>query len=209
MIPLKSQAIQQALNGNWDEAILLNKQILEETPNDIDTLNRLAFAYSINGKAKEAKETYQHVLDIDPANPIAQKNLKKVSGITAKVKPSLHIATNMFLEVNGETRIVSLVNTAPNQVIKSLQIGQLLVLSIKRSKIFVLDEQKQYMGMLPDDISRRLIKFLEGGNAYDAYVKSTEQNGIVIFIKEVKRAAKFKNQPSFLFGEKTHLNLKK
>lgn len=209
MTPLKSQAIQEALNGNWDQAILLNKQILHETPTDIDTLNRLAFAYTIRGNPKEAKETYQLVLEIDPANPIAQKNLKKVSGAAAKIKPSLHIATNMFLEETGKTKIVSLVNTAPSQIIKSLQIGQLLTLCIKRSKIFVLDEQKQFMGMLPDDISRRLIKFLEGGNTYEAYVKSAEQNAIAIFIKETKRVAKFKNQPSFLFGEKTRLDLKK
>lgn len=205
MIPLKSQAIQIALTGDWEQAIQLNLEILKEDPRDIDTLNRLAFAYNILGKGKEAKETYQKVLDVDPANPIALKNLKKLTGTTSQTKPSLHIATNMFLEESGKTKIVSLVNTAPKQVVKTLQLGQLLCLSIKRSKIFVLDEQKQYIGMLPDDISRRLIKFLEGGNQYAAYVKSASEHDVVIFIKEMKRVAKFKNQPSFLFGDKTHL----
>lgn len=207
MIPLKNQAIQIALTGDWNRAIALNQQILLEDPTDIDTLNRLAFAYTILGNTKEAKETYQRVLEIDSANPIALKNLKRLGLTGAKTKPALHIATNMFLEESGKTKIVTLVNTAPSQMIKTLQMGQLLFLCIKRSKIFVQDEQKQFVGMLPDDIGRRLIAFLEGGNVYESYVKSAHDHEVIIFIKEVKRATKFKNQPSFLFGEKTKLAL--
>lgn len=207
MIPLKNQAIQIALTGDWDRAIALNQEILLEEPTDIDTLNRLAFAYTIIGNTKEAKQTYQRVLEIDSANPIALKNLKRLGLTGTKTKPALHIATNMFLEESGKTKIVTLVNTAPSQMIKTLQMGQLLFLCIKRSKIFVQDEQKQFVGMLPDDIGRRLIAFLEGGNVYESYVKSAHDHEVIIFIKEVKRATKFKNQPSFLFGEKTKLAL--
>lgn len=207
MTPLKTQAIQIALTGNWDEAILLNQQILETEPTDIDTLNRLAFAYTIIGKTQEARETYERVLTIDAANPIALKNIKKLGISGIKTKPALHISTKMFLEESGKTKIVSLVNTAPTQIIKTLQMGQLLHLCIKRSKVFVQDEQKEYVGMLPDDIGKRLITFLEGGNEYESYVKSAHDHEVVIFIKEAKRAAKYKNQPSFLFGDKTRLSL--
>lgn len=207
MIPLKTQAIQIALTGDWDQAIALNKQILVEEPTDIDTLNRLAFAYTILGKIKEAKQTYQKVLDIDAANPIAQRNIKKLGFATTKTTASIHISTNMFLEESGKTKIVSLINTAPAQTIKSLQMGQLVFLSIKRSKIFVQDTNKLYIGMLPDDIGKRLIKFLEGGNEYESYIKSAHDHEVLIFIKEVKRVAKFKNQPSFLFGDKLRLAL--
>src|SRR6185369_3496690 len=120
------------------------------------------------------KEIYQKVLDIDSANPIALKNLKKLGSTAGKIKPSLHISTNMFLEESGKTKIVTLVNTAPSQMLTTLQMGQLLHLCIKRSKIFVQDEQKQFVGMLPDDIGKRLTKFLEGGNEYESYVKSAE-----------------------------------
>lgn len=207
MIPLKTQAIQIALTGDWNQAIAINKEILQKDPRDIDTLNRLAFAYTILGDTKLAKITYQQVLDIDAANPIALKNLKRLGTNGNKTKPSLHISTNMFLEESGKTKIVTLNNTAPSQVIKTLQMGQLLHLCIKRSKIFVQDEQKQYIGMLPDDMGKRLTKFLEGGNTYDSYVKSAHDHEVVIFIREVMRAKKFKNQPSFLFGDKTKLSL--
>ncbi len=207
MIPLKTQAIQIALTGNWAEAIAINKEILKEEPTDIDTLNRLAFAYTIIGKTKEAKQTYQKVLDIDSANPIALKNLKRLGPSENKIKPSLHISTKMFLEESGKTKIVALINTAPSQIIKTLQMGQELHLCIKRSKIFVQDERKQYVGMLPDDIGKRLTTFLAGGNVYESYVKSAHDHEVIIFIKEIKRVNKFKNQPSFLFGDKTRLSL--
>jgi len=206
----KTQAIQIALTGNWDEAIAINEEILKEEPTDIDTLNRLAFAYTATGKLKAAKETYQKVLEIDSANPIAQKNLKKLTNVSAtKITVTKTISTNMYLEESGKTKIVSLVNTAPAQVLRTLQVGQSVQLSIKRLKIFVQNEQKTFIGMLPDDLGKRLIKFMEGANEYTAYVKAATDHDVVIFLKETKRSAKFKNQPTFLFGDKTSLGFSK
>lgn len=210
MLPLKNQAIQIALTGNWEEAIKINEEILKEEPTDLDTLNRLAFAYTATGKLKPAKETYQKVLNIDSANPIAQKNLRKLSNISAtEIIMPKSISTNMFLEESGKTKIVTLVNTAPAQVLRTLQVGQDVQLYIKRLKIFVQNEQKTFIGMLPDDLGNRLIKFMEGANEYSAYVKSATEHDVVIFLKETKRSAKFKNQPTFLFGDKTSLGLSK
>jgi hypothetical protein len=76
-------------------------------------------------------------------------------------------------------------------------------------KIFVQDENKEYIGVLPDDLALRLSRFIDGGNEYEAYVKSANDSGVTVFIKETKRAARFKNQPSFLFGDKTHLAISK
>ena len=72
-------------------------------------------------------------------------------------------------------------------------------------KIFVLDQDKQFIGMLPDDIGRRLIRFMSSGNQYEAYVKSVDNNKVTIFARETKRTAKFKNQPSFLPTERVKL----
>ena len=208
MLPLKTQAIQIALTGDWEHAILLNEELLQDDPKDIDTLNRLAFAYTALGKLKEAKDTYQKVLTIDSANPIAQKNLKKLTNVSAtQINMPKSISTNMFLEESGKTKIVTLVNTAPAQILRTLQVGQTVHLCIKRLKIFVQDEHKTFIGMLPDDLGNRLIKFMEGGNEYEAYIKAAEGLNVVIFLKESKRAPKFKNQPTFLFGDKTTLGL--
>lgn len=206
----KQQAIQATLEGNWDLAITINEDLLKGDPSDIETLNRLAFAYTIVGKTTHAKKTYKKVLELDIFNPIALKNLKRLgNNADSDTNGAPQLVTNMFLEENGKTKIVSLINIAPSKVIQSLQTGQALQFCIKRSKIFVLDKKEQYLGMLPDDIGKRLIKFLDGGNEYEVYVKSLEPHSISVFIREKKRSSKFKNQPTFVTGEKHTLLFKK
>lgn len=204
MTALKDQSIQQALQGDWEKAIELNKQILQETPDDIETLNRIAFAYTALRKNKEAQEIYQKVLALDNQNPIALKNMKRLnankkSNGTATHKPLLvALSDTMFIEEFGKTKVVELINVAQSQIIAHLMTGEMVHLRIKRSKIFVLDNDDTFVGMLPDDMGKRLIKFMEGGNQYQACIKAITKKSILIFIKEAKRANRFKNQPSFL-----------
>jgi len=176
----------------------MNKSLIAENPEDIDALNRLALAYTITGKIKEAKSTYQKVVRIDPLNPIALRNLKKIKdkkfSLTAKTSNSC--INNEFLEEPGKTKVVELVNIAQPKIVESLRTGQSLELSIKRLKIFA-SEGVQYIGVLPDDISRRLIKFMKNGCKYEAYVKSFTQHKVTIFIKEIKKTTRYKDQPSF------------
>lgn len=200
MTSLKLQAIQTALTGDWKTAISLNKKLLDEDPKDIDTLNRLALAYAISGKAKDARITYQKVLDLDPLNPIALKNFKRLKEKKFNSTKDKNVSqiSNNFLEETGKTRVIELVNTAQPKIIQSLRTGQFVFLSIKRSRIFVLADSNQYIGVLPDDIGKRLIKFLKSGNKYEAYIKSANPHHVIIFIKEVKRSSRYKDQPSFL-----------
>ncbi len=204
MIPLKTQAIQTALQGDWNAAVTLNQMLLEEDPNDIDAMNRLAFAKASLGSLKDAKAIYQKVLMIDGTNPIALKNLQRLNGSSTKPLTTIHV-NNVFIEEPGKTKVIELINIADKKVIAPLRNGEYLSLAVKRMKIFVHDSQKQYIGMLPDDIGNRLIKFIDGGNQYEAYVKTVTSSKVIILIKEVKRAARFKNQPSFLSIEKSKL----
>jgi len=195
---LKNQAIQTALEGNWQEAITINKSLIHEDPEDIDALNRLALAYTIMGKVKEAKSTYQKVLALDPLHPIALRNLKRLKdkGLNltgVKVNSSIN---NKFLEEPGKTKVVELVNIAQPKIVEALRTGESLELSIKRLKIFALEEE-QYIGVLPDDIAKRLIKFIKNGCKYAAYVKSANQHKVTIFIKEIKKTSRYKDQASF------------
>lgn len=207
---LKNRAIQTALTGDWQTAIALNKEILTYAPDDIDTLNRLALAYAIIGKVKDAKQTYQKVFELDPLNSIAQRNLKKLNDKSNDPQTGNTIQINCnFLEETGKTKIVELVNVAQSNILQTLRIGQHVHLSVKRSKIFVIEGEKQYIGVLPDDIGIRLIKFINNGNKYEAFVKSTTGSKVFIFIKETRRATKFKNHPSFITVGSQGLGLKK
>jgi tetratricopeptide (TPR) repeat protein len=209
MIPLKMQAVHTALQGDWQAAIILNQMLLEENPEDIDALNRLAFAKTSLGEIKEAKSIYIKVLSLDANNPIATKNLQRLSGgINQNPQNSVHLQiSNVFIEEPGKTKVVLLINTADKKVLTPLRNGEQLFLLIKRMKIFVYDTQKQYIGMLPHDMGNRLIKFIEGGNVYEAYIKTVHNMCVTILIKEVKKAIKFKNQPSFISIEKSRFSL--
>lgn len=196
MLSIKSQAIQTALVGDWTSAITLNQQILRDDPNDIDTLNRLAFAFLSSGDPKNAKNVYEKVLLLDMQNPIAIRNLKRLNDVNLK-RPSITI-NNLFIEEPGKTKVIELNNLAEKKVISHLRSGEKLELRIKRSKIFAYDLEGQFVGMLPDDLGQRLLKFIEAGNEYEAYVRTVESNKVSVFIRETKRVKKFSNQPSFV-----------
>lgn len=204
---LKTQAIQTALQGNWNEAILLNKNLVKQNPNDIDALNRLALAYMIIGKSKEAKTAYQKVVNMDPLNSIALRNLKKLKDKNLNLSSSVYQINNNFLEEPGKTKVIELINIAQPKIVESLRSGQSLLLIIKRLKIFV-QEDKQYIGVLPDDIAKRLIKFIKSGCQYEAFLKSANTHKVTVFIKEVKKTTRFKDQPSFLSNSDSALLVK-
>jgi hypothetical protein len=201
MTLLKDKAIQAMLLGDWKNAASLNEDLIKEDPKDIDALNRLAYVFTILGKINDARSTYKKVLKIDILNQIAIRNIKKLTEMEPKqiVKSLSFIkgVSNMFLEETGKTKIISLINTTQPKIIALLTTGQPVVIAIKRSKIFVQDQRAQYLGVFPDDIGKRLIKLIKGGNTYSACVKSATAHNVCVFIKETKRISKYKNQPSF------------
>ena len=201
---LTSQAVKAALNNNWTEAVKVNSTILEENPQCVEALNRLARAQKELGNLPLALKTYRKVLSCDRFNIIAQKNLKLLEALPkcAKKKSSNsnHCSPQMFLEEPGKTKIVSLVNLAPASILLPLCCGDKVNLLIKRRTVIAVDENENYLGALPDDLSIKLIKRITGGNRYDSYIKTVGKNCLSIFIKELFRANRFKNQPTFPSG---------
>ena len=204
-----NQAIQTALAGDWTAAISINKKILDERPSDVEALNRLALAYMILGKSKNAKDTYQKVLIIDPLNSIALKNLQKLINTPKNKEENIIIqVNNIFLEETGKTKVIELINLAQPEILLTLRTGQSVDLSIKRLKVFI-SQGRKYIGVLPDDIGKRLIRFINGGNKYEAYVKSATHQNVAIFIRELKKVSRFKDQASFLHQLEKKLSFKK
>lgn len=202
MPTLKDNAIKLALDNNWEEAILINQELLTENPKDIDSLKRLAYAYMQSGKFSEAKETYNAIIDLDSTNPIATKNLKKLLALSQQKNgvsslPHINHMDNVFIQEAGKTKTVDLTNVADKKTLMSLQHGDDINLIIKRSKIFALTSDKTFIGMLPDSVCIRLIGFMKGGNEYQACIKGVDDKNVTIFIKETKRAKKYINQSSF------------
>ena len=204
--PAHTDAINAALKQNWTEAVQLNEILLTNEPTSIDSLNRLAFAFLSLGQPKNAKSLYEKVLSLDMKNPIAIRNLKRLNDSkTNKINVPLN---NLFIEEPGKTKVIELLNIADKKAVSHLRSGEMLELRIKRNKIFAIDSENQYIGMLPDDICQRLIKFINAGNQYEAYIRTVDNNKICILVRETKRIKRFKDQPSFVSTEKAKLSFK-
>ena len=65
------KAIQLAMQNKWQEAADLNRQILSQFPDDVDTLNRLGKALMELGQYADARDQYQRATKLDPSNGIA------------------------------------------------------------------------------------------------------------------------------------------
>ena len=194
--------IKSALDNDWEAAVQCNKELLQENPKDLDALNRLAYAYMQSGRFKDANQTYNSVIELDKTNPKATKNLKKLNSLSQSNNghtSTSHInhMDNVFIQEAGKTKTIDLSNVADKRTLMSLQHGDEVSLTIKRSKVFCLTAEKTFIGMLPDNVGIRLISFMKGGNEYQACVKGVDDKNVTVFIKETKRAKKFSNQSSF------------
>lgn len=197
MISPKTQAIHAALSQNWDDAVNQNLMILSVDPNDLEALNRLAYAYIQLGSFTRARSICRKVLALDRYNAIASKNLQKIKLHTPTKAALVKISPSLFLEEPGRTKMVSLINVAPSRTLYSLSIGEPVVFIIKRHTLEVRSAKKVYLGVLPDDLGFRLRRLILSGNRYEVFVKSIGKNSLSIFIKEIKRSKRFKNQPTF------------
>ncbi|MBI4066956.1 tetratricopeptide repeat protein [Candidatus Gottesmanbacteria bacterium] len=200
-INFTAQAINAALLNNWKEAVKLNKDLLDKNPQDTEALNRLAYAHLQLGKLKEAKRFYKKVISIDNYNQIAKKNLLRLSSfkkanIELKTVSPLH--PSFFLEEPGKTKTISLINIAPFSRLSQVTIGTEVFLHPKKHTVEIREKDKTYLGALPDDISYRLIRCLKAGNIYSVFIKNISKNQLTIFVKEISRGFKFRNQPSFI-----------
>lgn len=197
---LTAIAIKFALDQDWKKAIRTNLELLEIDAEDIASYNRLAYAYLKNGHIEKAKTTYKKVLKIDKYNPIATKNLKWLGSLTnhdIQKQAVTASSPNIFLEEPGKTKIVTLVNPAPNKILCNLTTAQKVEMVAKKHQIEIRNSHETYIGALPDDLAFRLLKFIAAGNIYDAYIKNVTNNSISVFIRELKRGKKFHLVPSF------------
>lgn len=202
---LSSQAIHSALAANWEEALRLNQQILATDPKNVDALNRLARAHFELGDLKSSKKYYEAALSEDPYNQIAAKFLKRIEvsakkggSTTPRQRGQNLISTDSFIEEPGKTKLVTLIKVAEPQRLSQLSPGESVQLVAKNRGVVITGQDDKYLGIMPDDIGHRLLRLIKGGNKYQACIKTVKTNGLSVLIREIHRAPRFKNQPSFL-----------
>lgn len=201
---LKDQAIETAVSGNYEAAIELNQKILAECSEDSDALMQLAHAYWQTGELKNAEKYYQKTLIIEPENTLAKNRLALLKTLVRKAADKLKrtkariISLADFIEEPGKTKVVRLSNIGKPEHINLLSIGEEVFFGIRRRKLSLRDINNNYVGCLPDDISKRLIEFINHKSKYEAFIFLIDRNDVRVFIQEVKKGLKFRNLSSFM-----------
>lgn len=201
---LRQEAINAAKNGDWQQAITLNLQILEQYSTDLEAMNRLGLAYLKNDQLNLAKKTFKQVLEIDSSNIIANKHLAKLKNneVSADI---IFDNNNDFIEEPGKSKIVTLHRLTGKDQLKKLKVGQTCRLQIKNRYISITDESGKHVGALPDDISFRLCKLIGNGNEYRCVIYKVSEKQCLVQIKETFRSKK--NEQFVSFPNKIQNNL--
>ncbi len=199
IVPLQKQAIEAARDGNWHQAICINEEILENSPKNINALNRLALAQIQLDLLSEATASLNKVLEIDKNNKIAQKNLDKIKK-RDKGKIAQFGKQSSYIEEPGKAKVIELIRLAEKKSLANTVIGQECVLEPKKSFISInTSNDNNYVGTLPKDISCRLSKLITNGNKYYCVIQSinSSQEKCAVYIEEVYVSKKNLGKTSF------------
>src|SRR6185312_3914393 len=112
------------------------------------------------------------------------------------------VSPSLFVEEPGITKVTNLVKLAEPSKLSRLSPGHSIKLNPKNRSVSITDTQDNYLGALPDDLAHLLLKLIEGGNKYQALIKSIKSNNVTVLIRETFRSSRFKNQPSFIADSK-------
>lgn len=199
---LENQAVNAAINFNWQLAIDLNKKIIKLDKKNLAALLRLGFAFIQLQKFDEALKYYQKALKIQPNNNVAKENLERIKVLQSKTskkskKSAIYLDPNLFLEVSGKTKSVALVNLGQKNILAQQTVGQEAFLKFKKRKVEVRTKENEYIGSLPDDLSRRLLVFLKAKSKYRVFIKESSLSRVTVFIREEKKGKKVQQYLSF------------
>jgi tetratricopeptide (TPR) repeat protein len=205
-------AVQLAIAGKWDEAVKLNRFIIESFGADEETQNRLGKALSELGKLKEAKASYEVALKLNPMNTIAKKNAARINALLHQ-KEGLKVGgtrvdLNLFVEEMGKTVITTIDSPPSADICSKVAAGDVAELRVDGDGIFVETSRGVRLGSLEPKLARRLIKFMRGGNRYQAGLTSCDGNTVKLIIRETYQDPRFAGKPSFPMRRKREVEFR-
>lgn len=208
---LERQAVDAAVQFDWESAVNINKKIISQSHNNLPSHLRLGFAYLQMRKFNESRKYYHKALKLQPNNNVARENLDRIKVLQMKsAKKNKHAAIsldpNLFLEASGKTKSVTLVNLGQKNILAQLTVGEETVLKVKKRKVEVRTKENEYVGSLPDDLSRRLLVFLKAKSKYLVYIKEANLTKVNVFIREDKKGNKVRNYLSFPQNIQAHIH---
>jgi len=196
-------AIRQAQEGQWEEAVITNKNILNLFPQESDALNRLGKAYTELSQYADARQAYSQTLKHNPLNSIAKKNLERLDSLqtvpfTATPASLDRIDPRAFIEETGKTGVTELITLAPASVLARVSYGDRVNLQVSGHRLLVQNAAGELIGQVDPRLANRLISYIEEGNRYGAAILAVEQNRIRVIIREEYQHPSMFGKVSFL-----------
>ena len=201
---LSKEAIALAIQGRWEEAVAVNKKVVENFPTDVEAYNRLGRALTELGDFKEAKGAYLQALELAPDNAIAKKNLARLENLSTSItsggehRPSVlraqtrAVAPELFAAEMGKSGVVNLCHAASaGELLARTGYGEQVQLKVKGKELVVENNYGEYLGEVEAKHALRLIKLIEGGNRYAAAIFRIKEQGqplhseVQVLIKEI------------------------
>jgi hypothetical protein len=206
------EAVQLAIQGRWDDAVQLNQTIIENFGADEESQNRLGKALTELGRLDEAKKAYEACLSINPMNTIALKNLAKLETLLQgkegiKAGPA-KVDLNLFVEEMGKTVVTNLDSVEDPEVCSKIAAGDLAELRVVGDGVVAEDLRGVRLGLVEPKLARRLTKFIQGGNRYQAGITSCDGAVVKMIIRETYQDPKFAGKPSFPMRRKREVEFR-
>ncbi len=217
---LSTEAINLAIQGRWEEAEAINRDIIEKFPYDVEAYNRIGRALTELGDFDRAKEAYFKALELAPENTIAKKNLARLNSLSKSMATSKNetqkasnskaqarrVALDLFITEIGKAAVVNLHNLASYDVLTKIGFGDQVLLEVKGQHLNVESEGGEYLGEIEPRLGLRLIKLMRGGNRYNAAILNVEKDRVQVIIKEIYQHPNQAGRPSFPIKEAEHLH---
>lgn len=196
------EARRAALDGEWDAAIEINKELIERDPKDTAAYNRLGRAYLEQRDYSAAYEAYSDALKSDPANLISRRNLQRLEHLRSGDAPTeapatIFPRTLVFIEEVGKTWVDELVNPAPMIELAEIYAGQKLELVPEGNRLMVHDASGRRIGEVEAKTAERVMQLMAGGNIYEVYALGPSAASIRVILREIHRDPSLAGQISF------------
>jgi tetratricopeptide (TPR) repeat protein len=194
------EAVQQALESRWSDALATNQALMERHGPDEDTYNRIGKALTELARLDEALEAYSSALKLNPLNLIAQKNVRKLATLLESKETvataEQPIDVEAFTEEPGKSALTVLMAPADGVPVVVAP-GDVVELEPDGNQLRAKTARKVVLGHVEPKISRRLLPLIASGNRYTAAVARAEDSEIEIIIRETYQAPENAKVTSF------------
>jgi tetratricopeptide (TPR) repeat protein len=194
------EAIQAALESRWQDALAINRALVERHGGVEETFNRIGKALTELGEHQAALDAYSQALQINFENVIAQKNVRKLRLLLesrekiAGAKGAIDV--DLFAEEPGKSALTVL-NPPKSGVVIVVAPGEVVELHLQDGGLQAQTTVGVVLGDVDSKIARRLVPLISTGNRYTAVVARAEESQIEIIIREAFQSTENARKSSF------------